>query len=386
MDKQKLGIGAAIILILFIGFYFFLGEEPPPEEVASVVQTPQSPPMPPDDVIVNETEVPKLKLVDDPTQADTELTTPPKDHMAGKPEIKQRLEEIAAEYAENLKIPAYSQVIDETAPTLKPYQFRPYQRHFGNFQYDVVLPKANYFYPEIIPYKFRIFASQSEPIPEIFNIIAEISNETGLVLASFEIPQTTNDEMEKTYTLDIAPPADDSTAWSGELKILTKFLVMGYGDKALVTQIQYQVSVGEIVSIDDTTVEGPHLIIPVHVNVPKQAQYKLRGHLFSQQSGLPLLLLDETQLLNQGMNTVMLKAHISGIKWVNDEGPYQLKSFILERMPDAINKISYGMGNTDNVTFNIPAHSFDQYKDEPYSDSAEQQKLQRFQQIIHNIK
>ncbi|MBF0240534.1 MAG: hypothetical protein HQM12_22770 [SAR324 cluster bacterium] len=385
---NKVLTGAGILLLLVLGFYLISGLFEKPDEVVSpVAQTEQEHDelTPEEPTITPVTVAPKTETQPQVVEKTEEDQNDQKVLKQGDQMIQAKLQEIATNYAHNLKFPPYATPLNENSyDYLNPNAFIPFRLKMPTgdpFSYEIVLPSSILFKGAPVEGTFRIYGDQSEPLPQILDIKAEIiSNQKSLASVNMMLEQ--NDEMEQVFHFTFNPSPEESASWPPELQIKATFLLSGYGEQSYITQFRYEQSQAQITGLGQEKIEGPNLLIPVNLTTMRPGLYKVSANLFSQTTDQPLVHIQGHERIEGSSGTVILKAHIAALKERQDAGPYVLKTFLIYRHSETGGADE--PGNTSGAVFTVPGHSFNEYEDVPYSDQGEQEKLKRMNQIIQN--
>ncbi|MBF0349559.1 MAG: hypothetical protein HQM11_00920 [SAR324 cluster bacterium] len=385
---NKVLTGAGILLLLVLGFYLISGLfEKPDEVVTPVTQTePEQEELTLEEpTITPVTVAPKTETQPQVVEKTEEAQDNQQILKQGDQLIQAKLQEIATDYAHNLKFPPYATPLNENSyEYLNPNAFIPFRLKMPTgepFSYEIILPSSVLFKGIPIEGTFRIYGDQSEPLPQVLDVKAEILNRQK-VLASTQMTMTQNDEMEKHFSFTIESPIEESKDWPAELQIKAVFLLSGYGEQSYILPFRLEESVAKVDGLGQETVDGPNLLIPVNITVNNSGTYRVSANLYSQTTGSPLVHIQGQQKIEGTSGTVILKAHVSALKERQDTGPYVAKTFLVARHSESGGADQ--SGNAGNAEFVIPGHDFNEYKDEPYVDMGEQEKLKRFNQIIQN--
>ncbi|MBF0240451.1 MAG: hypothetical protein HQM12_22335 [SAR324 cluster bacterium] len=299
--------------------------------------------------------------------------------------LHENLKSISKMYAEELKYPPYSIPLTEDSYSfLTPYPFSPYQvkSEDGLFNMDILLPGSMIFKENPLPITFRIIANQSQPLPQVESVKAALVDmNSNQPVASFDMQYKENSEMEKIFYYAYQAPLDQTVEWGPEMKISVTVVMHSYGLITYSTPFLYGSSLAEVSELGDSSVVGSDLLIPVKLNLNKAGIVTVTGNLFSQTTNAPIAALFGEKTVTDKTATIVLKVHIVTLKAKNDPGPYLLKNIAVRIMPNDGTPLGYG--NSDEKVFNIPAHSFDQYVDAPYTNPDYQQSIQQFDNWVN---
>ena len=387
--KNKILVSVGIIIILIGGIFLLsnLQNEAPivkkatASKEAPVVVSEELPVPSPGDTKKKQA-VSQVKVPEKIEKEENEI----REMVQGKEMVKNKFREIAQNYERNLTVPIYARPINEQSYSfLNPNAFVPTRRKMRDeapFSYEIILPKISLFKGTPVPVTFRIFAEQSVSLPQMNGVKSEIFSGTKLV-ATFEIEQIQNDEMEQSFFHEFAPTLEESQNWQPFLRMRTTFNLSGYPPHTLMTSFRYEESIAQITGKGTESVEGPHLLIPLNLSVSKPGVFVVSANLFSETTQSPLLHIEGREKFSALQGTVTLKAHISGLKARRDPGPYLLKTFLIHRESEGTG--ANQIGDAEKISFVIPKHEFAEYKDEPYSHPAEQRKLKQLKKLMGNM-
>ncbi|VUD66032.1 hypothetical protein TDB9533_03487 [Thalassocella blandensis] len=146
------------------------------------------------------------------------------------------------------------------------------------------------------------------------------------------------------------------------------------------TPITVQTSIATIESAGLSNVVEEFLNIPLHISTDAFGYYELGANLYSATSGDPLLHLSVQDFIDENSSVLTLRAHIAALQSKKDEGPYELRDFLLRRMP-ASPDFTEAFGYSTHTAFTIPKHSFAEYADVGYTDIDTQERLDLLREI-----
>ena len=138
----------------------------------------------------------------------------------------------------------------------------------------------------------------------------------------------------------------------------------------------------ELAALEPSYVQGAWLMIPVRVAITRTGYYRLEANLYAQQDQRPLLHLSAEEEYGPGTQTLFLRAHISALKAMGDEGDYTLSDILLEQMPSAPDfETLTGLTSINSTAVN--GYPFADYRDEPYQDEDAQARLEFLQSVAN---
>ena len=322
----------------------------------------------------------------------TQPATATRTNPAGAPTISvtERIPEpitesfklMASAYASELQYPGYSRPLSaEDSHLLNPnnYVVQPVPLE-GGASAAIVLPKYRFSYPEAIPVSLQVSGLM------VHNVSVQLrSEQDSTLLASEAMLNATgqsndqrNDQNNEQSTAQNwqaeLSPADD---WDGPLEVSVTFSANGR-EQTLKTGFVYSHPVATITGVGSSRGVGSDMLIPVELEVEQAGYYRLRANLFTEKRQ-PLALLTATEKLSEGKGELILRAYKAVLR--EQEGPYILSSFVLERRPAVPGELTR-FGDSEQSEYPLEFFSLSQLTDEPWQASAEeQQRLQFLQQM-----
>lgn len=294
--------------------------------------------------------------------------------------ISESFKLMASAYASELEYPVYSRPLTlDDSNLLNPNNYVPQQVPLeGGASAAIVLPKYRFSYPEPVPVSLQVSGLA------IYNVSVQLHNEQTNILLSTEAMLNTaataagqggaeQRSTEQNWQAALNPEAN----WDGPLQVSVTFSANGR-EQTLKTGFFYSQPVATITGIGSSRGVGSDMLIPVQLNVEQAGYYRLRANLLTEQRQ-PLALLTATEKLSEGEGELILRAYKAVLR--QQEGPYILTSFVLERRPAVPGELTR-YGDSEQSEYPLEFFSLSQLTDEPFQASAEeQQRLQFLQQM-----
>jgi len=166
---------------------------------------------------------------------------------------------------------------------------------------------------------------------------------------------------------------------SGLLRIIAHFDMGNFAPKnkgyEIGTPVNYVNVVASIDHVGAAQVNDVFLDIPVYVNTTNVGFHQVSANLYNAKTGKALLHLSAEKELLSERDVIPLQAHITALKAMKHEGPYELKDISLTRMPSRPDfKTEYG--HVPQISFHISGYPFSDYEDAPYVDEQAQARLE----------
>ena len=284
---------------------------------------------------------------------------------------------LATAYASELQYPGYSRPLSEAdSHLLNPniYVVQPVPLE-GGASAAIVLPKYRFSYPETIPVSLQVSGLA------VHSVSVQLHSEQDATLLASEAMQNTAADgyiqsAEQYWQTELSPEDD----WDGPLELSVTFSADGR-EQTLKTGFVYSHPVATITGVGSSRGVGSDMLIPVKLNVEQAGFYRLRANLFTAERQ-PLALLTATEKLAEGNAELTLRAYKAVLR--QQEGPYILSSFVLERRPAVPGELTR-YGDSEQSEYPLEFFSLSQLSDEPFQASAEErQRLQFLQQMAEN--
>ncbi len=150
-----------------------------------------------------------------------------------------------------------------------------------------------------------------------------------------------------------------------------------------INQFNAEQSTAQLAELESSFVDGAWLMIPVRLSTKRKGYYRIEANLYSQSDARPLVHLVTEQELRRGSQTMHLKAHVSALKAMGDEGDYKLADIAIEQMPTAPDFETI-TGISPLTSSPVGGFPFSEYDDEPYRDTEAQARLEFLQGIAND--
>lgn len=279
---------------------------------------------------------------------------------------------MASAYASELEYPGYSRPLSaDDSHLLNPniYIVQPVPLE-GGASAAIVLPRYRFSYPETIPVSLQISGLTAH------SVSVQLHSEQNSKLLATETMQNSaghNQNAEQNWQAELSPEDD----WDGPLEVSVTFSADGR-EQTLRTGFMYSHPVATITGVGSTRGVGSDMLIPVKLNVEQAGFYRLRANLLTAERQ-PLAILTSTEKLSEGETELTLRAYKAVLR--QQEGPYILTSFVLERRPAVPGELTR-YGDSEQREYPLEFFSLSQLSDEPVQASAEErQRLQFLQQM-----
>ncbi|WP_290613632.1 hypothetical protein [Arsukibacterium sp. UBA3155] len=292
--------------------------------------------------------------------------------------IAESFKLMASAYASELEYPGYSRPLSpDDSHLLNPNNYVPQQVPLeGGASAAIVLPKYRFSYPEPIPVALQVSGLT------IHSVSVQLHSEQTDKLLATEAMQNTASagqggaelgSAEQNWQVELEP--EDN--WDGPLEVSITFSANGR-EQTLKTGFVYSHPVATITGVGSSRGVGSDMLIPVKLDVEQAGYYRLRANLFTEKRQ-PLALLTTTAKLSEGETELILRAYKPVLR--QQEGPYILSSFVLERRPAVPGELTR-YGDSEQSEYPLEFFSLSQLSDEPFQASAEdRQRLQFLQQM-----
>ncbi len=284
--------------------------------------------------------------------------------------IAESFKLMASAYAGELEYPGYSRPLSaDDSHLLNPnvYVVQPVPLE-GGASAAIVLPKYRFSYPETIQVSLQISGLMAHTVS-----VQLQSEQDNKLLATEAMQNSAGQSAEQNWQAELSPEDD----WDGPLEVSVTFSADGR-EQTLKTGILYSHPVATITGVGSSRGVGSDMLIPVKLNVEQAGYYRLRANLFTEQRQ-PLAILTGTEKLTEGDGELTLRAYKAVLR--QQEGPYILSSFVLERRPAVPGELTR-YGDSEQSEYPLEFFSLSQLTDEPFQVSAEErQRLQFLQQM-----
>ncbi|MBV2129177.1 hypothetical protein [Arsukibacterium indicum] len=288
--------------------------------------------------------------------------------------IAESFKLMASAYASELEYPGYSRPLNpDDSHLLNPNNYVPQQVPLeGGASAAIVLPRYRFSYPQPIPVTLQVSGLT------VHSVSVQLHSEQNSKLLAAEAMQNSagqgdSQSAEQYWQVELSPEDD----WDGPLEVSVTFTADGR-EQTLKTGFLYSHPVATITGVGSTRGVGSDMLIPVKLNVEQAGYYRLRANLFTEKRQ-PLAILTGTEKLAEGDAELTLRAYKAVLR--QQEGPYILSSFVLERRPAIPGELTR-YGDSEQSEYSLEFFSLSQLTDEPWQASAEErQRLQFLQQM-----
>ena len=295
--------------------------------------------------------------------------------------VRLQMADVSQTYAENIRYPKYSKPLHKN-------------------DWNLLNPRA--FIPKSIPLDFNEGMSAAVILSEYIvnrdeNLDVSIQVSGGNL--EFIKPDVINlylsDKGKKSKVLELTSGiiSNDTLTYSGNINkaqfveldnsevMLTAELNFNTDDQAKVSAaFKLMGSDATLTSLNDSYVEGAHLMIPASFDIAKPGSYRVEANLFDKASDEPISHLNSSFLLSQNENTGLLKIHASTLRSKGCIGPYILTDFNITRRPEKPGDTT-GYGHSKEDFFTVKGFDFSLYSEEDYIDPKNQQRLEFLQKM-----
>jgi hypothetical protein len=298
-------------------------------------------------------------------------------------ETKARLIQIADSFSEDIKYPSYSKPIRNNHELKK---YIPNQsiassvalssKQDNSPRMSIKSSKHQYFKGETIDSLASI---------EGLNTDKSVSVSARLVKSGQIISRAQGIKSEKnphSFTISFGSEQTSEQHESGLLRVIAKFKVNNQSYE-IGTPVNYVNIVASIDHIGAAQVTESFLDIPVYITTSQLGFHQISANLYNATTGEALLHLSAEKELLSDRDFISLKAHISALKAMKHEGPYELKDLSLTRMPSRPN-FTTEYGNIPQSSFIVTGFPFTDYEDVPYVDEQAKGRLEFLTQLGEN--
>ncbi|HAW92041.1 MULTISPECIES: hypothetical protein [unclassified Arsukibacterium] len=288
--------------------------------------------------------------------------------------IAESFKLMASAYASELEYPGYSRPLTpDDSHLLHPNNYVPQQVPLeGGASAAIVLPKYRFSYPETIPVSLQISGLTAHSVS-----IQLHSEQNNKLLATEAMQNNAGQGYSQSSDQNWQAELEPEDNWDGSLQVSVTFSADGR-EQTLKTGFVYSHPVATITGVGSSRGVGSDMLIPVKLNVEQAGYYRLRANLFTEKRQ-PLAILTSTEKLSEGETELTLRAYKAVLR--QQEGPYILSSFVLERRPAVPGELTR-YGDSEQSEYPLEFFSLSQLSDEPFQASAEErQRLQFLQQM-----
>ena len=284
-------------------------------------------------------------------------------------ELAQQMSVVASRYEQSIRFPQYSIPINAgQTDLLQPLQVLPVVLNLGEgTDSNASLAPDSYVFFHGEP----IFATltSSGPIKPSQVKIELVENNNPL-----EAFKVSAKERKFVGTIETSDPD-----WPVDLHIKATFHFGKHGKLSILSPIKYSPDNGSITAVNEASVDGANLSIPVELDIKQPGRYRLSVNFFNQNK-IPLAHLSAKQNLKKGKNNWILQVHSEVLRSANDAGPYLLDTWTLTKLPERPGiRTSYGSSKVSETK--VAGFELKSYDSTPWSDPQEQARLQFFKKL-----
>lgn len=306
-------------------------------------------------------------------------------------EVKARLQQVAEQFAEEIKYPTFSKPIRNQHELSKYLPNRSISSSLPINLLDVnaapvedgprislKTSKFKYYDDETIAAEAKV--SGLEAINTV-SVSAYAMADRKIITRASEVTETSTDAHpnDHHYRIEFGDINHSDLDHSGDIDVVAEFTIDGqiYQVSSLV---RYPTIVASLDRIGSAEVQEEYLVIPAFINTTSPGIHAVSGNLYDAKSGTPLVHLNAIEELGTESDVIFLKAHIAALKKMGYEGPYELKDISLARGPSAPDYVSAeGLVDFDSVA--VTGFPFSDYQDIPYIDERAQARLEFLTQL-----
>ncbi|MFV1873136.1 MAG: hypothetical protein ACMZ64_07435 [Oleiphilus sp.] len=306
-------------------------------------------------------------------------------------EVKVRLQQVAEQFAEEIRYPAFSKPIRNKYELIKYLPNRSIESS-RPINLEDVDAEVNEDSPRISlkSSKFRYYQgeqvlaeAQVTGIEETSSISlsAYVMSERKVIASAVDVSRlsTDHDQSSKGYSIRFADLSHLSSGHDGDMDVVAEFTIDGQS-YPVSTLIRYPKVVATLESVGSAEVQDEYLMIPINIKTSSPGLFSISGNLYDAESDTPLVHLNAIEELSAESGVIQLKAHIVALKKMGHEGPYELKDISLSRGPSEPNFVME-QGRVDIETASVAGFSFSDYEDVPYVDERAQARLNFLTQL-----
>jgi hypothetical protein len=306
-------------------------------------------------------------------------------------EVKYRFQQVAAQFAEDIKYPIFSMPIrgenelrkylpnrsisSSTPINLNDANAQPLE---GGPRISLKTSKFRYYKGEEILAKADITGLE---IGSSISVSALVMVDKKVIARASKVTrsESTTDQNGLQYNIRFNDLSNIASGILGDMTVVAEFNIDGqlYGISSLV---RYPNTVATLDHVGTAEVQEEYLQIPMYINTSAPGLHAISGNLYDAESGTPLAHLNAIEELTSASGVILLKAHIVTLKKMGYEGPYELKDVSLSRGPSAP-KYVLEQGLVEVASFSISGFPFSEYEDIPYVDERAQARLNFLTQL-----
>lgn len=296
--------------------------------------------------------------------------------------FQRSVQSIAASYAKQSRFPASSMPIPDREAL---------QKYIPNKSFGASLPYEG---PNGQPWRFGLKTNKFRYFHgEQIEIFVQLQGDSQQVNANVSVSVLANREViheagkgvlsNGQFITQIDTGKVDTKNWPSEIQVMA-IAEMNGETMQVVETIRYDVSIADVKSVGEGTVENEYLVIPVSIDTEKTGYFRITGVLFGAESDKPLISLEGKSKVQGDNNTIQLKAHRDALFVGGEEGPYVLKHLWVEKMPGPPD-FSAAFGQSHESSYPISKHSFDEYSAASYEDPSAERSLEFLNKVSGEV-
>ncbi|MDX1452898.1 MAG: hypothetical protein R3183_10090 [Oleiphilaceae bacterium] len=324
------------------------------------------------------------------SQHDQELAQETNDPFEGK-EVKYRFQQVAAQFAEDIKYPNFSKPIRNEEELAKYLPNRSISSSMAiNLDDATAAPLENSPQISLQASKYRYY--QGEPLlaeaeitglseGDFVGLSAYVLAERKVIANALEITRAESERAPNSqhFTISFDDLSHLASGHNGDMRIVAEFTVGGQ-PFAISAPVQYPNTIATLEQVGLAKVDAEYLVIPVHISTTSPGLHSVKANLYDAESGVPIAHLNGRNRITSSTGVIHLKAHIVTLKKMGYEGPYELKDIALSRGPSAPRNITE-RGMVPRDSYAVAGFPFSQYEDIPYVDERAQARLDFLTQL-----
>ena len=308
----------------------------------------------------------------------------PEDPFEGR-ELKYRFQQIADQFAEDIQYPSFSRPIRNEFELI---EYKPNRAVSTSRPINIDDPDA-----EVLEDSPRISLKTSQfnyyPGEQVMaeaevtgltdsstiSLDATVRVEGKVIARAHDITSidSDNNDGSRKYTLRFSDLSNMSGHDQGDMDVVAEFKIDGRRHH-ITSLIRYPNTVARFEGIGAAEVENEYLLIPVHITTSSPGIHAVKGNLYIADTDTPLVHLNAVERLTSEEGVMVLKAHISALKKMGHEGPYELRDISLTRGASAP-KYTVEQGLVEMARYTVSGFSFSEYDEIAYVDERAQARL-----------
>lgn len=290
-------------------------------------------------------------------------------------EVKARLTQVRDQFAEDIQYPPFSRPI-RNAQELAKYQ--PNRSSESATPTDFDNPEAPGLSLQMSKYRF----TEGEAVEALARISdldsSRYSRVSARIMSGRKVLARVRDVSASGiqahhYPILFDQPEALTQSAGNDFVLIADFEIDGEHFE-VAAPFSYVSAVALIETVQPASVVGATLQIPVQILVSQPGLHKLTANLYDAASGQPLLNLSSRELLENDQPLLTLRAHITALRAMGKEGPYELRDLSLQRLPTAPRYLTE-FGSSVSDSFAVTGFPFTDYEDQPYENERARARL-----------